>query len=186
MIDVAAYSNQKPRSQQMLSSGADPLPRAAYWAAVHGGARLLISVKPCWRDATRNGCNRNHPATVAFLEGDNERGVDAMKHFASIALAASLTVGTVLAAMSPAAAMPLASQPSPGMSGGNVILVQEHGSRRSQDWGHGRREYWREHHYSRPYRNHHGWDRRRYWRDDWRHDRRYHHRRGGVVFQFRL
>ncbi|WFU10398.1 hypothetical protein QA646_05950 [Rhizobium sp. CB3090] len=106
-----------------------------------------------------------------------------MKHFASIALAASLAMGTVLAAAVPATAMPLTNSPSPSLSG--VILVQEHGSRRNQDWYEGRRYYWRDRHYDRRYW-HDRWDRRRYWDDDdWRYRRYHHYRHGGIYFEFR-
>ncbi|UWU22490.1 hypothetical protein N2601_05875 [Rhizobium sp. CB3060] len=105
-----------------------------------------------------------------------------MRHFASIALAASLAMGTVLAAAVPATAMPLTSSPSPSLS--SVILVQERGSRRNQDWYDGR--YWRDRHYHHRYWRDSRWDRRRYYDDDdWRY-RRYHHRHhGGIYFEFR-
>ncbi|WP_245407454.1 hypothetical protein [Rhizobium sp. SEMIA4064] len=80
--------------------------------------------------------------------------------------------------------MPLTNSPSPSVSG--VILVQEHGSRRNQDWYGGRRYYWRDHHYDHRYWRDSRWDRRHYWDDDddWRY-RRYHHRHGGIYFEIR-
>ncbi|HEY0122907.1 MAG TPA: hypothetical protein VGC14_14335 [Rhizobium sp.] len=106
-----------------------------------------------------------------------------MRKFASIALAASLTMGTVLAAVVPATAVPLTNSPSPSLSG--IVLVQERGSRRYQDYDRGRREYWRERHHDRRHwreSRDRRWDRRRHWNDD----RRYHRpRRGGVIFEIR-
>ncbi|AYG58966.1 DUF2613 domain-containing protein [Rhizobium jaguaris] len=107
-----------------------------------------------------------------------------MRHIASIVLAASLTIGTVLAAVVPATALPLTNSPSPSSSG--VIQVQEHGSRRDPNWDYGRREYWRDRHYHGRYWRDNRWDRRRYWDDDWRYRNRYyrpHH--GGIYFEIR-
>jgi hypothetical protein len=114
-----------------------------------------------------------------------------LRNFASIALAAALAMGTVLAAVLPATAMPLTNSPSPSLSG--VIMVQEHGSRRNQDWDDGRREYWRDRHHNRRYWRDSRWDRRHYWGDrrrygddDWRYGRGYYHpRRGGIIFEIR-
>ncbi|HEX8046487.1 hypothetical protein [Rhizobium sp.] len=114
-----------------------------------------------------------------------------MRKFAAIALAASLTMGTMLAAAVPAKAMPVTNSPSPSVS--DIVLVQERGSRRSPDYDRGRRD-WRERHHdrrhwreSRDRRWDRRWDRRRYWDDDRRYyDRRdYRPRRGGVIFEFR-
>ncbi|MEZ2219770.1 hypothetical protein [Rhizobium sp. RCC_161_2] len=109
-----------------------------------------------------------------------------MRKFASIALAASLTVGTVLAAMVPATAMPLTNSPSASASG--IVLIQERGSRRYLDNDRGRREYWRERRHDRRDwresrdRRDRRWDRRRHWDDD---RRDYRPRRGGVIFEIR-
>lgn len=93
-------------------------------------------------------------------------------------------MGTVLAAVVPAMAMPATTSPSSSLSG--IVLVQEQGTRRYQDRDRGRREYWRERHHDRrdwrESRRDDRWDRRRHWGDD----RRYHHpRRGGVIFEIR-
>ncbi|MDE1993697.1 MAG: hypothetical protein KGI75_14425 [Rhizobiaceae bacterium] len=109
-----------------------------------------------------------------------------MKNLASIALAASLTLGTVLASMAPAAAMPLSS-PSPSANASGIVLVQEQGSRRSQNWGHGRREYrWHDRDYDRRSWRDGRWDRRRDWGYGRYDSRYYYHRRGGVYFAFPL
>ena len=114
-----------------------------------------------------------------------------MRKFAAIALAASLTMGTMLVAAAPARAMPVTNSPSPSVS--DIVLVQERGSRRNQDFDRGRRD-WRERHHdrrhwreSRDRRWDRRWDRRRYWDDDRRYyDRRdYRPRRGGIIFEIR-
>jgi hypothetical protein len=116
------------------------------------------------------------------------KGVGALKKLASIALAASLTMGTVLAAVVPAMAMPVTNSPSPSLSG--IVLVQERGSRRYQDYDRGRRDYWRDRHHDRRHwreSRDRRWDRRRHWDDDRRYyDRRYYHpRRSGFIFEIR-
>jgi hypothetical protein len=131
--------------------------------------------------STLEGNIAANPALKPSRDVSSNKESIVLTHFASIALAASLTMGTVLAAAVPATAMPLANSPSPSVS--DVILVQEHGSRRNQDWYEGRR-YWRDRHYHHRYWNDSRWDRRRYWDDDWRY-RRYHHRHGGIYFEIR-
>ncbi|MBN8954098.1 MULTISPECIES: hypothetical protein [unclassified Rhizobium] len=104
-----------------------------------------------------------------------------MKHFASFALSAALAVGAVLCATLPATSATLGSSPSSSVS--NIILVQEHGTRRyPNDDG---RAYWRDRDRDHRYWREHRWE-RRHWDDRWRDDRRYHHRHhGGVTFEIR-
>ncbi|QND47010.1 hypothetical protein HB780_14850 [Rhizobium lusitanum] len=114
-----------------------------------------------------------------------------MKKFASIALAASLVMGTMLAAVVPARAMPVTNSPSTSAS--DIVLVQERGSRRNQDFDNGRRDWRERHHDRRHWRESRDrrWDRRsdrrRNWGDDRRYDDRrdYRPRRGGVIFEIR-
>ncbi|WP_047454538.1 hypothetical protein [Rhizobium rhizogenes] len=111
-----------------------------------------------------------------------------MRKFAAIALAASLTMGTMLAAAVPAMAMPVTNSPSTSVS--DIVLVQERGSRRNQDFDRGRRDYWRDRHHDRRHwreSRDRRWDRRRDWGDDRRYyDRRYYHpRRSGFIFEIR-
>ncbi|MDL2398486.1 hypothetical protein [Rhizobium mayense] len=107
-----------------------------------------------------------------------------MKYIALMALAASLAMGTVLAAVVPATAMPLTNSPSPSSSG--IILVQEHGSRRDPNWDYGRGEYWRNRHYHDRHWRDSRWDRRHYYDDDWRYGRGYYRpHRGGIYFEIR-
>lgn len=112
-----------------------------------------------------------------------------MRHFASLALAAMLALGTLLTAMPPAMAMPVTNSPSPNVSG--ITLVQERGSRRYLDYDRGGREYWRDrHHHRRHWRESRDrrWDRRRYWDDDrgYYYDRRYYRpRRSGFILEIR-
>ncbi|TXI09518.1 MAG: hypothetical protein E6Q76_05540 [Rhizobium sp.] len=102
-----------------------------------------------------------------------------MKHLASIALTAALGVGSVLSAALPAASAPLDNPSSSAAS--NVILVQEHGTRRYPNDD--RRVYWRDH-------DHHHWHERgwerHHWNDGWRDSYRYHHRpHHGVTLEIR-
>ncbi|WP_113357930.1 hypothetical protein [Rhizobium sp. SYY.PMSO] len=104
-----------------------------------------------------------------------------MKHLASIALTAALAAGAVLSAALPAASAPLGNPPSSTAS--NIILVQEHGTRRYPNDD--RRTYWRDRDRDRHHWRERGWE-RRHWNNGWRDDRRYHHRHHhGVIFEIR-
>ncbi len=104
-----------------------------------------------------------------------------MKHLASIALTAALTLGGMLSAALPAASAPFANPPSTGAS--NIILVQEHGTRRYPNDERG--PYWRDYHHGHDRWRERRWE-RRHWDNGWRDDRRYHHRHhGGVMLEIR-